>query len=135
LRPPWPIDPGPLEGALEHSRRGDPSRREALEQLQADPAGPPGRVVVLELASRGEDGLGGGGGRSPTSVVSDGQPVLAAVAEGAPEGADGVIGESQFGGDLGQVLAVEMAADDVLASLHGCGARHGRISWWSFRAE
>jgi hypothetical protein len=65
----------------------------------------------------------------PTAVVSDGQSLLTVVAEGAPEGADGVMGESQLDGDLGQSLAVEMAANDVLTGLEREGTRHGRISW------
>ena len=77
LRPSWPIDSGTLESPLEHARRGDLGRREVAEQLQADPAGTPGRVVVLELARRVEDRLRGAGGGLPTGVVSKGQPPLA----------------------------------------------------------
>jgi len=131
LRPSWSIDSGALEGPLEHARRGDLVRHKVAEQFQTDPAGPPGRVVVLELARHVEDGLRGAGGGSPTGVIAQGQPLLAIVAVGAPEGADGVIGESQFGGDLRQGLAVEMAADDVQADLRREGTRHGRISWVS----
>ena len=128
LRPSWPIDSGTLEGPLEDARRGDLRRREVAEQLQADPAGTPGRVVVFELARRVEDRLRGAGGGLSTGVVSKGEPLLAVVAEGAPEGADGVLRESQFGGDLRQRLAVEMAADDVHARLDRKGTRHGRTS-------
>jgi hypothetical protein len=100
LRPSGPVDSGPLEGALEHARRRDPVRRERLEQFQADPAGTPARVVVLELASRIADLPRRGGGRLPTAVVSDDQCLLTVVAVGAPEGTDGVMRESQFEGDL-----------------------------------
>jgi hypothetical protein len=57
-------------------------------------------VVVLELASRVADRGRRGGGRSPTAVVSDDQCLLTVVAVGTPEGTDGVMGESQFEGDL-----------------------------------
>lgn len=127
LRPSWPIDSGTLESPLEHARRGDLGRREVAEQLQADPAGTPGGVVVLELARRVEERLRGAGGGLSTGVVLKGQPRLAVVAEGAPEGADSVMGELQFGGDLRQRLAVEMAADDV----HACLIRQGTGHEWT----
>jgi hypothetical protein len=84
-------------------------------------------VVVLELARRVEERLRGAGGGLSTGVVLKGQPRLAVVAEGAPEGADSVMGELQFGGDLRQRLAVEMAADDV----HACLIRQGTGHEWT----
>jgi hypothetical protein len=85
-------------------------------------------MVAFELAGRVEDDLGSAGGGSPTGVVSGGQPLIAAVAKATPGGADGVIGQSQFGGDLGQGLAIEMAPDDVQSGIHGEGAGHERPS-------
>jgi hypothetical protein len=134
-RPSRPVDPGPLEGALEHARRRDPVRGERLEQFQADPAGAPARVVALEPAGRVADLRGRGGGRSPAAAVSDGQGPLAAVAVGAPEGPDGVVGEPQFEGDLGQRLAVEVALNDLEPGLQGEGTGHDRISWTPMGAD
>jgi hypothetical protein len=86
-------------------------------------------VVVLEPASRVADLDGRSGGRSPTVVVSGDQCLLAAVAVGTPEGTGGVVGESQFEGDLRQGLAVEMAVNDLQSGLQREGTGHGRISW------
>lgn len=134
LGPSWPVDSGPLEGPLEHPRGRDPVRHELLAQFQADPAGTPARVVVLELAGTVADDLGRAGCRLPTGMVSDGQPIRAAIAEGTPGGADGVKGESKFAGDRSQGLALAMAADDVLACVRGQRARHGRTSLRAIRS-
>jgi hypothetical protein len=85
-------------------------------------------VVVFELACRVENNIGSLGSGLPTSVVLEGESSLAVVTIGAPKVADGVLGEAQFGRDLGQALAIEMAVDDVDASLDRNGARHGRAS-------
>jgi hypothetical protein len=64
----------------------------------------------------------------PAPGVADGQAGFAATAEGPPEGADGDGREVKLEGDLGQGLAVEVAADDLLAGGERDGAGHGRSS-------
>jgi hypothetical protein len=127
LRPARPVDAGILEGALQDARGRHLLRVESREQLDADPPSPPAGVIPLKLAGPVEHGLGVGRGRAPAGVIADGQAVGPAVAEGAPEGADGVVGEPEFLGDLGQRLAAEVAIDDVLAEAGGTARGMGSL--------
>jgi hypothetical protein len=86
-------------------------------------------MVAFEAAGGREDRFGGGRRGLAAGPVSDRQAVLALVAVSTPEGANGVVGEAQFGGDLNQTLPIEMTADDVLASFSRYGTRHGTNSW------
>jgi hypothetical protein len=108
------VDSGPLEGALQDPHRGDIARVEGLEELDADAPGPPTRVLPLEPAGAAEDGVGVGRRGRAAGVIADDQAIGPAVAKGAPEVADGIEGDSEFGGDLGQGLAAEMALDNIL---------------------
>jgi hypothetical protein len=119
-----PVDAGPLEAALQDPHRGDVVGVEGLEEFDADPAGAPARMLPLEPAGAAGDGVGVGGRGRAAGVIADDQAIGPAIAEGAPEAADGIEGDGEFGGDLGQGLAAEMALDDVLPRGGGDGARH-----------
>jgi hypothetical protein len=57
-------------------------------------------------------------------LIADGQAVVAVVAEGAPELADGGRREVEIGSDPEQGLAFQMSAGDLLASGIRDGAGH-----------
>jgi hypothetical protein len=122
------MDPGPLKRPLEHASRGDLGRLVGQEQGEANPARPPAGMVALEAAGGLKDRFGGCRRGLSAGPVSDRQAVLALIAISTPDGADGVVGEAQFGGDLSQVLAIKMTSDDVMTCFSSDGTRHGMDS-------
>jgi hypothetical protein len=124
LSSPGAIDPLALEGPLQRPCRGNQHGGEEPEELDADPPGAPGRVPPLELTGLAENARVGPARGSAAGPVADDQAVLPRVAEGPPEGADRDVREVQVGGDLSEGLAVEVSADDLLASRERNGARH-----------
>jgi hypothetical protein len=82
-------------------------------------------VLAAEPASAAEDGVGVGRRGGTAGVIAEGQAVGAAVAEGAPQAADGVEGDAELGGDPSEGLAAVMAFDDILPGGGGDGAGHG----------
>jgi hypothetical protein len=61
-------------------------------------------------------------------VVTDGQAGLASTPETAPEGADGVVGQVEVGGNLSEGLFVKVATNDLLTGGERNGAGHGQSS-------
>lgn len=118
------VDAGPLERSLEDPHRGDRIRRARFEEFDADPPGTPARVAALDLAGPTQDGIGVGGSGAAASMVADDQAISPVVTEGPPEGADGHVGDTEFGGDLDQGLTADMTFDDILTCGEREGARH-----------
>jgi hypothetical protein len=127
LASPRPIDAGALKSPLQDPHRRDIVRAEGFEEFQAHPPAPPARVLPLEPAGATEDDIGIGGRGRAAGMIPEDQVVSPAIAEGAPEVADGVEGDGELGGDLGQGLAPEMALDDVLPRGGWYGAGHGVV--------
>jgi hypothetical protein len=125
LRASWGVDSFFLEGALESANGRDQRGIEAFEQFDPDAARSPGGVSPLELAGAAQDVRGMPPCGLPTLVVTNGQAVLAAMAESAPEGTNGLEGQVEVGGDARQGLVVEVTANDLLAGRQRNGARHG----------
>jgi hypothetical protein len=123
------VDPLLLEGPLKGAGRGDERGVELGEQFDTDPPASPARVLALELAGAAEDGPGVAWRGSATRGVADVQALLAPISEVTPQGTHGDQWEVEFAGDLGEGLAVEVAADDLLAGDEGDGTRHGWASW------
>jgi hypothetical protein len=82
----------------------------------------------LELARPADDGAVAARRRPAASPIADGQALLAAVAEGPPELADGRQGDVEIGSDPEQGLALQVATDDLLAGGERYGARHDKSS-------
>ena len=118
------VDAGPLERSLENPHRGDRIRHARSEEFDADPPGTPARMAALDLAGPTQNGIGVGGSGAAARMVADDQAIRPLVTEGPPEGADGHVGDPEFGGDLDQGLTAEMAFDDVLTCGEREGARH-----------
>jgi hypothetical protein len=116
LRTTWPIDTSPLEGTLQNAYGRDNRRLEVFKQLNTNATGSPLGVLASEAAGPAEKGLRIGGSGRTTSVVAKGQAISPAIAEGTPEGPNSDVGETKFGGDLGQSLASKVAFDDILSS-------------------
>jgi hypothetical protein len=125
LGSPGPIDARALEGTLERACRGDERGVEEPEQFDADPPGPPSRVPPPELTGPPHDGLAMPRGGPPALAVADGEALLTSMAKSAPEGPDRDAREVKVDGDLREGLAVEVAADDLLAGCERDGAGHG----------
>lgn len=119
--PPRGPEPGGAEGQLERPGRGEGTRGDAqlAGQLDADHRGAPAGVPPLQLAGPGHDGVGGGA--AAAAVVSRRQAVVAPLPEGPPDLPDGVVRQAEFGGDAGEFLAFEAAADDLVTDGRGDG--------------
>jgi hypothetical protein len=124
LSAPGPVDPLPSEGALKGARRRDERGVEEPEQLDADPSGPPGRVLPLEPTGAAQ-GVGIVPRRGPPALaISDVQARLTPRAEAAPEGADGDVGQVEIESDPCEGLPVEVSAANLLAGGERDGAGH-----------
>ena len=128
LGPPGAVDPLPLKGALQRPNRGDRRAGAGTAQLDLDSAGAPTGVLPLELTGATQDGGVGLRSGLPAGLRAGDETVWARIAVGAPEGADGGVRQVQFVGDPPEGLAVEVAADDVLADGQQDGARHEESS-------
>jgi hypothetical protein len=128
LGPSRAVDPLRPEGPLQRPRRGGRRGGEEAQELDADPPGAPGRVPSLELAGPAEGVAVPARDGPAAGRIADGQALLAAVAEGPPEVADGGQGEAEVGSDRQQGLAVQVAADDLLAGGERDGAGHEESS-------
>lgn len=137
LGPSRAVDPLRLEGALQGPCGGDQLGGDEPEQLDANPPGAPGRVPSLELAGPAEDVAVAARGGPAAGRIADGQALLAAVTERPPEGADGGQRQAEVGSDREQGLALQVAADDLLASGKRDGAGHvessGVLDWKTSR--
>ena len=119
------VDARPLEGPLQDTHRRDRRRVVGVEQLDADPPGPPGGVGLLEPTGDFEESVGIPGRHAAAGPITDDEARLTAMAKRTPEVSDGRRGELEIDGDAGQGLAVTMASDDLLADGEGDGAWHG----------
>jgi hypothetical protein len=100
LSAPGSVDPLLLEGTLKGARRWDERGLKTPEQLDADPSGPPSRVLPLELTGSPQD-VGMVPRRGPTApTIGDGQALLAAMTERPPKGADRDMGQVEVDRDL-----------------------------------
>jgi hypothetical protein len=82
-------------------------------------------MEAFEFAGLLEDG-GVAGWRGPCAGAIAGRELgRSPGAVEVPDLSHGVVGQSEFGGDRDELLALQMTTDDLLADGHGQGARHG----------
>jgi hypothetical protein len=78
---PRPMDPGPDEGALETSDRGEAVLGGVRAELEPDQAGTPARVFALEITGNLEEFLGPRENRTTRAAIV-GSQLLATLAAG-----------------------------------------------------
>lgn len=128
LGPPRAVDPLFLEGPLQRPCGGDHRGGEEPEEFDTDPSGAPGRVPPLELTGPADDVTVMPRSGPAAGPIADGEAIVAVIAEGPPEVADGGEGEVEIGRDPEQGLTVEVSADDLLAGGIRDGAGHDESS-------
>jgi hypothetical protein len=73
-------------------------------------------VELFQFAGPSHDRIGTTG--AAAALIPRRHAVEAPLSEGPPDLPDGVIRETEFEGDVAELLAVEMAADDFLSDRH-----------------
>lgn len=88
-------------------------------ELEPNQSGPPGRMEALELAGLLEEGGVARRSGPAARMIVGGEPVGSERAVEAPDLPDGVVGQSEFDGDDGELFALLMTADDLLTDGNG----------------
>jgi hypothetical protein len=117
--PPGSLERGGAEGDLKRPGRGQVGQgdREFARQFDADQLGSPIGVEFLHLAGPRDDRVGTTG--AAAALILWRHAVEAPVSEGPPDLPDRMVGDAEFECDAAKLLAVEVAANDLLSNLHG----------------
>jgi len=112
--PPRPIDPGPDEGALETSHRGESALGLVFAELDSDQTSAPTRVLALQIAGQGRELLGGSRDRTSTAAIVGRQSIQTGLAVAPPDLPNRAIRDREFGRDLSQRGALLMTTYNLV---------------------
>jgi hypothetical protein len=115
---PRPIDPGPHEGELETSDRGQSPVVCVLAELEPDQPSAAGWVVTFKIACNLEQLLDSRWNRATTRAIVRSQIVALASAKQPPDIPNRAIRDGQLSRDPGQGYALLTTAHNFLAERH-----------------